>query len=145
MKRTFLLLCAGAAAACTPAVRGSSHVPATGEYRYTSEYRNPDGSRAGGFSGTLLIRQATPERITGVWSVPRYQRDLQIGAFHEGAYAANADVISGTETVGTFEHRVWRQGGATELRCEGTYRTKVNARLATYPGTCTLTYVGSGR
>lgn len=143
--RISLLLLPTLLAGCAGPRVTPGHVPATGEYRYTSEYRNPDGSRAGGFSGTLIIREATPERITGAWSVPAYERDLQIGAFQDGAYVANADVISGRETVGTFEHRVWRQGGATALRCEGTYRTKVNAQLATYPGTCTLTYVGAGR
>ncbi|MDP9349403.1 MAG: hypothetical protein M3P24_09745 [Gemmatimonadota bacterium] len=142
--RTQLLLLTALLAGCAAPAVTPGHVPTTGEYRYTSEYRNPDGSRAGGFSGTLLIREATPERISGVWAVPGYQRDVQIGAFHEGAYAANADVVSGTQMVGTFEHRVWRQGGATELRCEGTYRARVNARLVTYPATCALTYVGRG-
>lgn len=143
MKPIFLLLCAAVGSGCTPALRSASHVPAPGHYRYTAEYRNPDGSRAGGFSGTLIIREATPERITGVWTVPGYQRDVQIGAYNQGAYVANADVLRGMESVGTFEHRVWRRGGPAELACEGTYRTKVNARLTTYPGTCSLTPVGS--
>lgn len=143
MKRIILLLCAVALAGCAPRLRESSHVPSAGHYRYTAEYRNPDGSRAGGFSGTLIIREATAERITGVWTVPGYQRDVQIGAYNQGAYVANADVLSGAESVGTFEHRVWRRGAPTELACEGTYRTKVSARLTTYPGSCTLTFVGS--
>jgi hypothetical protein len=139
--RSLVLLLSGCA---TPAGT-PGHVPATGEYRYVSEYRNADGSRAGGFSGTLVIREATPERIIGAWAVPGYQREVQLGAYHEGTYAANADVISGAGTIGTFEHRLWREGGPTDLRCRGTYLTKVNARLASYPGTCTLRYVRPGR
>lgn len=132
-----LLLLAG----CAAAGLGGGHVPAAGEYAYTGEYRLPDGRVGRTFTGTLLVREATPERITGAWVVPGFQRELQIGAYHDGAYVASADVTEGGQAVGTFQHRLSRgEGGA--LRCAGEFVTATRDDVVTYPATCSLTRVG---
>lgn len=142
--KTLCFVLALVVAGCASAAPGDGHVPSTGRYRYTAEYRAPDGAVVDRFTGTLEITRATPRRITGIWHVPGFQPDLQIGARHGDAYVANADVTVGpSRTGGTFQQRIRRVGEATEILCEAEFITGVAQDVVTYPATCTLSYVGA--
>lgn len=142
MRRTLLLMLVlgGCAHAPPPA---ESHVPSPGRYRYVGEYAAPGEPRGDRFEGVLVITKAAPERITGYWEVPGYQRDLQIGAHLGDGYVANADVVRGSVTHGTFQHRVRRVAGPTELACAGEFVTADGHDVVAYPARCTLTFLGS--
>jgi hypothetical protein len=83
-----------------------------------------------------------PERITGTWDVPGFEADLQIGAYHEDAYVANADLSPAAGTLGTFKHRLSRGRRATDFRCAGHMAARDATMVAMYPATCSVVYLG---
>ena len=120
----------------------SAGIPAEGRYRYTGSYTPGEGAAPHAYTGTLVIERATPERIIGRWEVPGFEPVLQIGASEDGAYVANADLSPAAGTLGTFQHRLRPGTAPTELRCAGRMAARVGDRLALYPATCSLAYLG---
>ena len=127
--------------ACTSFRSASGHVPAPGRYEYTAQFHRDSTTSSRSFIGSLLITEATRERIVGRWEVPTYQPELQGGGYASGAYLANADVSGAggaSGRWGTFEHRISRAGAPTNLQCTGTFVIRVGETAARYPVTCTL-------
>lgn len=141
MRPLAIVLCA-ALAACA-ARPEPSRVPAAGRYAYTAAYALPGTAAAGELSGVLVIAEATEARVTGRWEVPGFMPEVQLGAWvpDAGAYQADADVSAG-ELLGTFRHRIARDGAATRLRCAAELVRRVDGRGAQFPARCTLRYLG---
>jgi hypothetical protein len=131
-------------AACTSFRVSGSHVPAPGHYEYTGQFHRTSTTSSRPFFGSLLITEATRERIVGRWEVSEYQPDLHVSSYASGAYVVNADVsgLGSGRPWGTFEHHISRVGAATNLRCTGMFLNRVGANTESYPATCTLTYRG---
>lgn len=140
MKTILTLAVAAFTAACAGGLHAGGPVPTPGAYAYTAEYRLPDGSRRGPFTGRLHIDTADPSRISGRWAVAGYDPVLQIGVAQDGGYVANASVRPGTPTAGTFEHRLTVDRSGT-IACFANFVTEVGARVVTYPASCTLSRV----
>ncbi len=132
-------------AACTSFRVPENHVPAPGRYEYTGQFHRDSTTSSRTFFGSLLITEASRERIVGRWDVREYQPDLHARSDASGAYVVHAEtsrVGGGASPWGTFEHHISRVGAATNLRCTGMFINRVGANTDSVPATCTLTYRG---
>lgn len=97
-----------ALAACTH-FKVRSQVPAPGRYEYTGQFhlRGDSTTSSRAFIGSLLITEATRERIVGRWEVRGYRPDIQGGGYASDAYVVHAAASGvGGGPWGTFEHRI---------------------------------------
>lgn len=142
MKRAVVGICAALMAVGCTRPEPPAPVPAQGRLEYRGRYLPPGSAQPHEFRGWLVVADVTRERITGHWEVPGFERDVQLGAFVNGAYDVGASV-SHNGLLGEFKHRLTRGAGGA-WTCTGVFVARLDGAPVSNPATCVVTAPAGG-